>query len=32
VIAAIVAAAIAAALAAWLFWHWRQRRQQEKPA
>jgi lysozyme family protein len=28
-VAAVVGAAVVAAIAAWLFWHWRQKRQQE---
>jgi lysozyme family protein len=32
IVAAIVVAALALAIGGWLFWHWRQRRQQEKPA
>jgi lysozyme family protein len=32
VIAAVVVAAATAAVVVWLFWHWRQRRQQERPA
>ena len=31
-IAIVVAAALALALGGWLFWHWRQQRQQERPA
>jgi len=32
VIAAVIVVAAAAAVAAWLFWHWRQSRQQQAPA
>lgn len=31
-VAAIAVATAAAAIGAWLFWHWRQQRQQDKPA
>jgi lysozyme family protein len=32
VVAVIVVAATAAAIGAWLFWHWRQQQQQDRPA
>jgi lysozyme family protein len=32
VIAVIIVVAIAAAIGTWLFWHWRQKQQQERPA